>query len=413
MPEHIHTTQFDIVIIGGGLAGASLAVALAGTAYKVAVIEPFEFDASAQPSYDERTIALTYSAKHIFTQIGVWDEPLEQSACALKSIHISNKGHFGITNLSHKDVGMPALGYVIPTRAIGQSLMKAMQSAENVSFFCPFEAQQVNVESDTAHIQIKATDGAPQTLSAKLVVIADGGRSSILKDLGFNLETKPYAQSALLSIVSSNLPHKNNAFERFVNDGPLALLPMNDQRYAVVWTLSPDDLNRISALSDDDYITELQSTFGMRAGILSLPTPRKSYPLSKNILNRCYQPNILALGNAAHTVHPVAGQGFNLGLRDVAALVEVLSAEDNTKNIGSEAFLKAYSEQRESDTKRVGQFTDGLLKVFASDSALIKLGRNVGLSAIEKLPFIKRALLKRTMGISQHQPRLARGLKIR
>lgn len=407
--------RFDIVIVGGGLAGASLAVALADSAYKIAVIEPFEVDDTAQPSYDERTIALTYSAKHIFKQIGVWGESLQTEACALKHIHISNQGHFGITHLSHTDAGTEALGYVIPTRALGKALMAPLVKASNIKFFCPYSADDVNVQSDTALIECSQVNADKSiTLNAKLVVIADGGRSPLLAKLGFSRQNKDYSQSALLSIVRSNTPHQHQAFERFVKDGPLALLPMNDQRYAVVWTLAPHELERISALSDADYLTELQSVFGTRAGVFSEPAPRKAYPLSKSILSTPYSPRILALGNAAHTVHPVAGQGFNLGLRDVAALAEqLLQNVDAKQDIGEIEFLAAYSQQRQIDAQRVGQFTDGLLGIFSHRSPLLSLGRNIGLAAVENLPFVKRALLKRSMGLGKNQPRLARGLKIR
>ena len=411
--------DYDIVIVGGGLAGASLAVALGNTAYRVAVIEAFELQSNAQPSYDERTIALTYSAKHIFSQLGVWDDSIESEACALKSIHISNKGHFGKTRLDHKDAGTEALGYVIPTRALGQALMHKLTNTENIDLFCPYEAKTVDVGDTRASISIEKC-AAPSSdtiearlLNARLVVIADGGRSPLLNTAGFSHESKAYPQSALLSIVKTNLPHQHKAYERFVENGPLALLPMNDQRFAVVWTLSPEELETVSRMSDDHYLAHLQSTFGTRAGLFSAPTPRKTYPLSKSCLRTPFSHRVLALGNAAHTVHPVAGQGFNLGLRDVATLAEVLQqASASEADIGSEAFLQDYADLRAEDTRRVAQFTDGLLSIFNHPSALVQLGRNIGLTAVENLPFIKRALLKRTMGLGRHQPRLARGLNI-
>jgi len=415
VPEKQKAQNYDIVIVGGGLVGASLALALADTPYRVAVIEAFEFDAEAQPSYDERTIALTYSAKHIFTQLGIWDEAIEGEACALKSIHISNKGHFGKTRLDHRDAGTEALGYVIPTRVLGQALTHKINNIKNVTYFCPFEAEELGSGKSQASVTIKKRGaGTSSTLKTKLVVIADGGRSPLLKTLGFARKSKAYSQSALLSIVKTSQPHQHKAYERFVANGPLALLPMNNQRFAVVWTLSAEELKTVSAMSDEDYLAHLQSTFGSRAGLFSDPAPRKIYPLSKSTLQTPYSHRILALGNAAHTVHPVAGQGFNLGLRDVAALAELLvqeSAPDT--DIGSLSFLKSYSDSRAEDTQNVARFTDGLLSIFNHQSPLVQLGRNIGLATVENLPFVKRALLKRTMGLNHNQPRLARGLKLR
>jgi len=181
-----------------------------------------------------------------------------------------------------------------------------------------------------------------------------------------------------------------------------------------VWTLSPQQLNSISAMSDSDYIAHLQSCFGTRAGLFSAPTPRKAYPLSKSHLPTPYAQRALALGNAAHTVHPVAGQGFNLGLRDVASLAEQLidAAQPHT-DIGSHAFLQAYADSRTDDVQQVSRFTDGLLTLFTHRSSLLKLGRNIGLSVVENLPFVKRALLTRSMGLGRKQSRMARGLRSR
>jgi len=217
----------------------------------------------------------------------------------------------------------------------------------------------------------------------------------------------------LLSVVKTNLPHQHKAYERFIDDGPLALLPMNDQRFAVVWTLAPEELAIVSALPDEAYLATLQHTFGTRAGLFAEPTPRKVYPLSKSDLATPCSHRVLALGNAAHTVHPVAGQGFNLGLRDVATLAErMVKAHVSGQDIGSMRFLQHYADLRAEDTRRVGQFTDGLLSIFNHHSPLVQLGRNIGLTVVENLPFAKRALLKRTMGLGRKQPRLARGLKI-
>lgn len=414
MPDHNTSSnrKYDIVIVGGGLAGASLAVALADSQLRVAVVEAFEFDAGAQPSYDERTIALTYSARHIFQQLGVWDKQIENEACALKSIHISNRGHFGMTHLEHKDIGTEALGYVVPTRVLGQALMARLEQLDKVDFLCPYTAQQVSVNEDTAEVQIEQRDTQQLSrLTTELVVIADGGRSPLIGDLGFDRESKAYSQSALLSIVKTSVPHHHRAYERFAADGPLALLPMHGQRFAVVWTLSPDRLEEISNKDDEEYLQALQSEFGMRAGLFDAPTPRQAYPLNKSVLTTPWKKRVLALGNAAHTVHPVAGQGFNLGLRDVAALAEAILTGDG-QDIGTEAFLEAYAVSREHDTQRVGQFTDGLLNIFTQSSPLIQFSRNLGLFAVENLPFVKRALLRRTMGLSHRQPRLARGLRI-
>jgi len=407
------TAIYDLVIVGGGLTGASLAVALADSGLHIAVIEAYASDSKAQPSYDERTIALTYSSRHIYNQTGVWDSTLAEEVCAIESIHISNKGHLGLTRLTHHDARTAALGYVVPTRALGAALHRRMTVAKNIKIFCPFEAMKVETQAEHATIDIKASGKQQQRLQADLIVIADGGRSPLLGALGFSGEKKAYAQSALLSIVRSNIPHQHKAYERFMQDGPLALLPMTGQRFAVVWTLDRASLAHVSTLSDNDYIAELQAAFGTRAGLFSDPSPRKAYPLTKSLLNTPYRERVVAMGNAAHTVHPVAGQGFNLGLRDVATLTELIfETLDQQGDIGTQTLLETYQQARQRDTQRVAQFTDGLLKIFSHRSPLLSMGRNLGLFAVENLPFIKRALLRRSMGLGRQQPRLARGLAI-
>jgi len=407
------SSEYDLIIVGGGLTGASLAVALADSNLRIAVVEAYAPDASAQPGYDERTIALTYSSRHIYDQIGVWDNALAEEACAIESIHISNKGHLGLTRLSCQDACTPALGYVVPTRALGAALHRRIAETGNIQLFCPFEALQVDTQADHASIVIKNGDNEQPRLQADLIVIADGGRSPLLDTLGFNRNKKAYAQSALLSIVRSNISHRHKAYERFMQDGPLALLPMTGQRFAVVWTLDRLNLARISALSDDDYIAELQVAFGTRAGLFSDPSPRKTYPLTQSLLDTPYRERVVALGNAAHTVHPVAGQGFNLGLRDVAALTELIfETLGEQGDIGKQSLLEAYQQARQRDTQRVAQFTDGLLKIFNHTSPLLGAGRSLGLFAVENLPFIKRALLRRSMGLDRQQPKLARGLTV-
>lgn len=407
------SSEYDLIIVGGGLTGASLAVAMRDSGLRIAVIESFAADARAQPSYDERTIALTYSSRHIYDQIGVWDDALDEEACPIDSIHISNKGHLGLTRLSCQDACTPALGYVVPTRALGAALHRCILAAHNIKLFCPFEALQIETRAEHASIDIQSPGKASRRLQGDLIVIADGGRSPLLDSLGLIRDTRAYAQSALLSIVRSNIPHRHKAYERFMQDGPLALLPMTEQRFAVVWTLDQNNLERIAALSDNDYIDQLQAAFGTRAGLFSQPSPRKTYPLAQSLLKIPYSERVVALGNAAHTVHPVAGQGFNLGLRDVAALTEILfESLDQQGDIGSRALLETYQQTRRRDTQRVVKFTDGLLNIFGQPSALLGAARNLGLFAVENLPFVKRALLRRSMGLGRQQPKLARGLAL-
>ena len=243
------------------------------------------------------------------------------------------------------------------------------------------------------------------------MVIADGGRSGLAGDAA--LPVTAYTQEALLSIVSTNRPHQGRAWERFSSEGPLALLPLRNNRLAVVWTCLPETLSPRMSLTDGDFIDQLQSAFGDRAGSFSNPTPRKSYPLNRGHLQCPATQRRIVIGNAAHTVHPVAGQGFNLGLRDVAALAELLfDASQSGNDPGDEALLMEYVRLRRRDTFMVSQFTHGLISLFSTDIPPLPLLRSLGLSGIEFMPPVKRFLLHRTMGLSGKQGRLARGLPL-
>ena len=402
--------RFDLIIVGGGLVGASLAVAFANSPLRIAVIEPHAFDTSQQPSFDERTVALTYSARQIYTGMGIWKTIAAKGIEPIKDIHISNRGHFGITHLSHLDIGTAALGYVVPTRTMGEVLHGQISAAPNITLLEGATAETIKSEDDWSAVTIDY-EGKKQTIQAKLTVIADGGRSPLTTAL--QTVDQAYAEQALLSIVNVDRPHHGRAYERFTNEGPLALLPHQDRRYAVVWTSSADALNHRLALSDADFIAALQDTFGDRAGTFSNPSQRKSYPLTRSKLETPGKDRMVVIGNAAHTVHPVAGQGFNLGLRDVAYLAElIVESTAAQQDIGSDQLIKQYISTRQRDTSMVQKFTHSLIAIFSNELKAVGLLRNIGLFAIENCPPAKRFLLKRTMGMRSQPSILARGGKL-
>ncbi|MFT5258662.1 MAG: 2-octaprenyl-6-methoxyphenol hydroxylase [Saprospiraceae bacterium] len=423
MPEFLSkttTSEYDVIIGGGGLVGSSLAIAMAKITFpskpalKVALVEAVPFDSDQQASYDERTIALTYSSKLIFDALGVWQDDVASSACPLERIHISNRGHFGICNLDAKEVKTPALGYVCPTRILGKALYARIAQFDNIDVICPSTLSSITPSDNHIEVQL---DQIKSPISANLVVIADGGRSPLLDQAGFTVRTQDYPSKALLSIVSVDRPHNNVAFERFTPAGPLALLPLRNQRYAAVWTETIEQVDVLDKLDDTQYLSALQSAFGYRAGLFSKPSQRKSYPLKQSQLAHPAKQRTLVLGNAAHTVHPVGGQGFNLGLRDVAAFAQLVietahSDQNAVVDIGDNKLLERYCQLRATETQRVAKFTESLLDSFSHSSLPISLGRNAALTLIENLPGAKRFLLRRTMGMAKHQPKLARGKRL-
>lgn len=394
--------SYDIVIVGGGMVGASMAGALGDSKFKIAVVEAFASDSDSQPSFDERTVALTWSSKLIFSAIGVWQGILDE-AWPIVNIEVTSQDALGLTALGIEDTDTEALGYVVPTRRIGQVLHKHLRTLRNVDFLCPATVESITARDTSAQLSIQHKKKST-AVSARLVILADGGRSGLLEQAGFTTRAKTYSQSALAAIIASDKPHHGKAYEHFTGQGPLALLPVRERDYALAWTLEAEMAGELGQCDETEFLTRLQTAFGRRAGRFTGVGRRGVYPLSLSVLDTPCQNRIVVIGNAAHIVHPVAGQGFNLGLRDVGFLHQLLEDCDDP---GDPALLTHYADTRRHDTRAVSRFTDGLIQTFNSQFLPLKLGRSLGLSVINLFPLVKRGLLKRTMGLQGRQSRLA------
>lgn len=403
--------HYDVLIIGGGLVGASLAVALSATTLRTAVVEAVPLGVADQPSYDDRTLALAWGSRRVFEAMNLW-QAMEPGACAIEHIHISDRGRFGFTRLQSADAGLPALGYVVETRAMGKALFDRLHSETSLSVFCPAEVVAIDQQQHGAVCTV-TTEAGEQTLHARLVVVAEGGRSSLREQLGFQTARKDYGQTAIVTNVTPEKFHEHTAYERFTSTGPLALLPMGQERCAVVWSTTPEQVDEIMGWDDEVFLARLQERFGYRLGEFKKVGKRQAYPLALSQPDAPTRDRVVLIGNAAHTVHPVAGQGFNLGLRDVATLAQVLvEADDVGEDIGSEAVLQRYVDWRARDTRRVSRFTDSLIHIFSNDALPLALGRNLGLIAVDMCPPLKRMFTRRTSGLTGRLPRLARGLPL-
>ena len=405
-------SDFDILIVGGGMVGASLGVALGALPLRVGLIEAVEFESGAQPSYNDRTVALSYGSKRIFESLHVWQRIEGQGATPIEKIHISDRGRFGFTRLAASDAGVEALGFVVENRALGQALKAALAQTSNLTFLCPARMQEITFTSAAARVTVMRGDRI-ETLSARLVVAADGGNSAVRGQAGIEAQRTEYKQTALVTNVSIEVAHQNIAYERFTDSGPLALLPMRDRRCAVVWSLAPERVETFLALTDAQFLEALQECFGTRLGRFQKVGKRIAYPLALTKVGEHVRPRLALIGNAAHTVHPVAGQGFNLGLRDVAALAQVLAeAQQGGEDLGDLNVLQRYLDWRRRDNFAVSAFTDGLVRLFSNDFLPLSIARNLGLVAVDLLPPLKRRLLRLSMGLAGRLPRLARGLPL-
>ncbi|MDB5985477.1 MAG: 2-octaprenyl-6-methoxyphenyl hydroxylase [Nevskia sp.] len=383
----------DIAIVGGGLVGASLAVALAGTSRRVLLIEAAQPPATA-PAWDERCIALNDASRRIFEALGIWRE-LEAAAEPIRATHISERGRFGAARFTAADAGLDALGYNVPLRALGAALWQRLR-ASNVELLCPARVTAVTAQPDWVALQIAGADASTTcTIHAQLLAAADGAQSAVRAQLGIGAQTRDYAQHAVVSAVRLSRAHGGVAYERFTSDGPLALIPKPGSAASLVWTLPTAQVEAALAASDDDYLQRAQAAFGGRLGNFVELGRRFSYPLSRVVAESSAAPRVALLGNAAQSLHPIAAQGFNLGLRDVAALAGLL---DDGGDPGAAALLAEFSAARASDRKRVSGFTDLLVRTFSNRVPGLMQARHWGLVAVDLLPGLRESVLRQHLG---------------
>ena len=403
--------QYDVVIVGGGMVGASLVCALAGRNLRIAMVEAVQPAVRAGAGYDDRAIALAYGTRRIFTGLQLWEQ-LESAATPIHRIHVSDRGHFGMARMDRNEEGLPAIGYVVPARDIGRVLSDAVAAIDGVDNWCPATVTAVHRTDEGVQLQLDC-DGVVETLDTRLVVAADGADSLLREQFGIGHVERDYGQTAIVTNISPQLPHKNIAYERFTASGPMALLPMSGQRCAVVWTVATQQADAVMALDDADFLAQLQERFGYRLGRLEKTGRRQAWPLRLVQAKESVRERLALVGNAVHTLQPVAGQGFTLGARDGAVLAEVMvDALRAGEDPGSLAVLNRYGDWRHRDHRNVMLFTDGLASLFSLPIPALGVARSAGMLAFDLLPPAKRWLTRMTMGRAGRTPKLARGLPL-
>ena len=349
-------------------------------------------------------MALAAGTVKMLEAMGIW-QGISQAATAIKNIHISDQGHFGKVRLSAQQEHVEALGYVITERDIEAHVAKLVIQA-GIELICPARLVGLMAGNNTVNISLKRGD-EPLNISAKLLVGADGGNSSVRKLLEIAQQITEYGQTALVTTVKSSLPHHNTAFERFTASGPLALLPVETDHCAVVWTRSSEDADALMSGSETDFLAELQQCFGYKLGEFSLAAPRRAFPLSLIRAEKMIADRTVIIGNAVHQLHPVAGQGFNLGLRDVVQLAEmIIKQHQESQDIGAAEFLTAYAESRQKDHDQTIGFTNSVVRIFSNDWLALAAARNIGLAVLDHIPAAKTWLTRQAMGLAGRLPRL-------
>ncbi len=389
--------EYDLVIVGSGLAGNCLALMLKNTGLRIAIVEAATREQLQASPAGDRALALAAGTVQILDALGFW-QGISKAATAIKQIHISDQGHFGKTRLSAQKEQVDALGYVISARDI-ETHIANLVSESTIELIAP--ARVVGLMSSDNEIFINLKQGTESlNITAKLLVGADGGLSSVRQLMGITQKVTEYGQTALITTISSTLANNNTAYERFTASGPLALLPIGSHECSVVWTRKDEDANALMLGSEADFIAELQQCFGYKLGQLNLTAPRRAFPLSLIRAEKIVVGRTVIIGNAAHQLHPVAGQGFNLGFRDVVQLAEqLIKQHETTMDIGDSNFLNIYANTRKQDHDRTIGFTNTVVNVFSNDWLALVTARNIGLTLLDYVPSAKSILTRHAMGM--------------
>lgn len=417
-------TDFDIVIAGGGLSGCLMALALsaqhnvkAGKPLSIAIVEANpkaqHISANQGASFDSRVLALAHGSAAYLAELGAWSH-IESNATAINNIHISDRGFYGKARIYRDQHQVDALGYVVEMSSLGQGLLKALASYSNVTWLTGTAITEVNWHPDNVVVKLadvnNTVDGETKTvstntvstnteISSKLLLGCDGAKSPCRQFANITIHQQPYQQSALIANVQMSKAHQNLAYERFTETGPIAMLPMGNDMCSLVWTLTPEQAQAHLSLGEDDFKSALETAFGYWLGKVIRVSERFVYPLSLVLAETNVYHRMALVGNASHTIHPIAGQGFNLGLRDVSYLANLLlSAHQQGRDIGAFGLLNQYDQQRQQDHQAVIGLTDSLVTLFSNQHAPLVAGRNIALKALNYLTPTKTAFVAKTMG---------------
>ncbi len=391
----------DVLIVGGGLVGSSLAIALDDSAWRVALVETAAPKINSQPSYDERNLALACATVNALDALDVWPS-VSSRATPIRNIHISRQGEFGAVRLNAAKHDVDFFGAVIPARELGNGLLDRLDRCQSLIRFAPASLQSIERGDDEIVARVKTADGET-TIRTRLLVGADGTESLVRSALNIDVERVDYEQTAFVTTIQAERPI-DSAFERFTATGPLALLPLGDRRFGVVLTVPTDDAARVVAFDAMAFVECLHQRFGWRLGRFSRPGRRVSYPLKRVQAQRLIAARSVLIGNAAQTLHPIGAQGFNLGLRDALTLAELLR---DAADPGADTMLSDYVARRREDREGTIAMSDGLARWTSSESPPLKILRSLGLLALDRIEPLQSALVARGMGFRGIVPDLA------
>lgn len=388
--------QYDVIVVGAGMVGAALALALGRHDFKVALV-----DARApqlewpEEGYDIRVSAITRASQQVFESLGAWSVMQAERVSPYRDMHVWDAGGDGVIHFDSAEIGEPDLGHIIENRVIVKGLHRCLAEENNVAPFWPVQSTALSL--NTSQVRLQLEDGTG--LRARLLVGADGARSWVRQQAGISVKGWDYDQVALVTWVKPEKFHQETAWQRFLASGPLAFLPLTDGYCSIVWSTSPAHATQLQAMEPDRFAQELQAAFENKLGAIEAVGPRAMFPLRSFETQHYILPRLALVGDAAHTIHPLAGQGVNLGLADMASLVQVLSeARQQRRDIGSEQILRRYERWRRADNRSMLLAMDGFKRLFSTEQPLLRWVRNLGLNLTDHSLPIKRLIMQQALG---------------
>ncbi|WP_448211069.1 2-octaprenyl-6-methoxyphenyl hydroxylase [Colwellia sp. MEBiC06753] len=411
LDNDISADNFDITIVGGGLSGLLMAVSLTAQQTRplnIALVETKKIIASDTSPFDDRVIALSHGSVSYLKQLNLWS-PLVTDATAIKQIHISDRGHYGKARINAAEHNVEALGYVVPLAAMANVMLNRLIKNNVITWLVPESI--TNIEFNQANVGIYFESG--KQISSQLVIGCDGGQSVCRKAANIGANSRDYQQAAVIANVELAKPHHHQAFERFTEQGPIAMLPMAGNQCSLVWTVSSDNAQVISQLNDVDFCQALEQAFGTWLGSITKTSQRSVFPLNLVTAEQQSYHRLALVGNASHTIHPIAGQGFNLGLRDVKVLAQLIEQARRERSdiaqaesdigqaqcdLGSGALLNQYQTNRTQDQQSIIQLTDSMVSLFSNDLPPLVAGRNIGLKVMNYCTALQAKFVNKTMG---------------
>ncbi len=400
------TTLIDprsVLVVGGGLVGASLAIALDAAGVAVTLIEASAPRVGAQPSYDERNLALAHASVNGLTAIGVWPHAAA-AATPIRHVRVTRAGDFGSARIDAAKQAVDALGWTLPARELGAALLRRLDDCKDLTRLAPATLVALEPLADGWRARVRDAQGE-HALDAALLVGADGTESFVRTALGIEAERHDYRQTLFVSTVTPARDHAQRAFERFSDEGPVALLPLADQRCGLVLTVAADDAVRVAALDDDAYLALAQRRFGWALGRLTRPGKRHPYEVQRVVASTLVERRAVLVGNAAQTIHPIGAQGFNLGLRDALTLAELVAGQ---ADVGTQAMLSRYAARRAPDRDGTMAMSHGLVQLACLPQPVLQPLRSLALIACDRLPPLRRLLARRGMGFRGELPQAMR-----